>query len=134
MADLRIERLVAREILDSRGRPTVEADVVLADGVIGRASVPSGASTGTHEAVELRGRGSCPISGSRGAAPPSRTSRTSYGLPVRGIAADEQDALDRRMIELDGTPTKARLGALDQRSFEMFLADRVHARNHLIPI
>ena len=110
MPDLRIDRVVAREILDSRGRPTVEADVVLVDGVVGRASVPSGASTGTHEAVELRDGDPARYRG-RGVRTAVANVQDVIGPAVRGMAADEQDALDRRMIELDGTPTKARLGA-----------------------
>ena len=110
MPDLRIERVVAREILDSRGRPTVEADVVLADGTLGRASVPSGASTGTHEAVELRD-GDPARYGGRGVRRAVTNVDTVIGPAVRGLAADDQGALDGRMLELDGTPTKARLGA-----------------------
>jgi enolase len=108
--DLRIERVLAREILDSRGRPTVEADVALADGVVGRASVPSGASTGTHEAVELRDGDPARYRG-RGVRTAVANVQDVIGPAVRGMAAHEQDALDRRMIELDGTRTKARLGA-----------------------
>jgi enolase len=110
MHDLRIERVLAREILDSRGRPTVEADVVLADGTVGRASVPSGASTGTHEAVELRDGDPGRYAG-RGVRRAVANVADVIGPAVRGVAADQQDALDRRLIELDGTPTKARLGA-----------------------
>ncbi len=110
MADLRIERVHAREILDSRGRPTVEADVVLADGTVGRASVPSGASTGTHEAVELRD-GDLGRYAGRGVRRAVANVVEVIGPAVRGVAADQQDSLDRRLIELDGTPTKARLGA-----------------------
>ena len=110
MPDLRIERVLAREILDSRGRPTVEADVALADGVVGRASVPSGASTGTHEAVELRDGDPARYRG-RGVRTAVANVQDVIGPAVRGMAAHEQDALDRRMIELDGTRTKARLGA-----------------------
>jgi enolase len=110
MADLRIERVLAREILDSRGRPTVEADVVLADGTVGRASVPSGASTGTHEAVELRD-GDLGRYAGRGVRRAVANVVEVIGPAVRGVAADQQDSLDRRLIELDGTPTKARLGA-----------------------
>jgi enolase len=110
MPDLRIELVVAREILDSRGRPTVEADVHLTGGAVGRASVPSGASTGTHEAVELRdgdpGR-------YRGLGVQLAVANVTdiIGPAVRGLAADDQKALDDRLIDVDGTPTKARLGA-----------------------
>src|SRR3954449_485016 len=93
--DLRIERVVAREILDSRGRPTVEADVVLANGIVGRSSVPSGASTGAHEAVELR-------DGDRGRYRGLGVRRAVanvveiIGPAVRGLAADDQAILDGR--------------------------------------
>ena len=110
MPDLRIERVVAREILDSRGRPTVEADVVLGGGAVGRASVPSGASTGTHEAVELRDGDPARYRG-RGVRIAVANVQEVIGIAVRGMSADAQDALDRRMIDLDGTANKARLGA-----------------------
>jgi enolase len=110
LADLRIERVVAREILDSRGRPTVEADVVLADGTLGRASVPSGASTGTHEAVELRDGDPRRFAG-RGVRLAVANVVDVIGPAVRGLPASDQNGLDRRLIEIDGTPTKARLGA-----------------------
>jgi enolase len=105
IADLR-----AREILDSRGRPTVECDVVLDDGTIGRASVPSGASTGTHEAVELRDgdprryRGRGVRSAVHGIAGPIRAA-------VIGRSVVDQPALDALLIDLDGTGNKRRLGA-----------------------
>jgi enolase len=110
MADLRIDRVVAREILDSRGRPTVEADVLLVDGTLGRASVPSGASTGSHEAVELRDGDQGRYRG-RGVRHAIANVENEIGPSVRGLAADEQRTLDMRLIELDGTATKRRLGA-----------------------
>jgi enolase len=110
MTDLRIERIAAREILDSRGRPTVEADVQLADGVTGRASVPSGASTGAHEAVELRDGDPGRYRG-LGVQRAVANIREEIDPALRGLRADEQDRIDRRLIDLDGTPTKARLGA-----------------------
>ncbi len=105
-----IERVVAREILDSRGRPTVEADVMLADGTLGRASVPSGASTGMHEAVELRDGDPQHYDGFgvRGAV---ANVRSVIGPAVRGLSANDQAGLDAVLVELDGTPNKARLGA-----------------------
>jgi enolase len=110
MRDLRIDRVVAREILDSRGRPTVEADVHLVDGTVGRASVPSGASTGTHEAVELRD-GDHRRYGGLGVRRAVSNVQDEIGPAVRGLPADDQDAIDRHLIVLDGTPTKSRLGA-----------------------
>jgi enolase len=110
MPDLRIERVVAREILDSRGRPTVEADVHLRGGTVGRASVPSGASRGTHEAIELRD-GDPRRYGGLGVRLAVSNVQNEIGPAVHGLPADDQDGIDRRLIELDGTPTKSRLGA-----------------------
>jgi enolase len=98
-----------RQILDSRGNPTVEVDVRLESGAVGRAAVPSGASTGVHEAVELRDGG-----GAYGGKSVMRAVASVDGeiaAAVRGMDAADQEALDRRLIELDGTPNKGRLGA-----------------------
>src|SRR3984893_921726 len=99
----------AREVLDSRGTPTVEADVMLTYGSLGRASVPSGVSTGKHEAIELRDGGNR----YRGNGVMSAVANVMevLGPGVAGFDALDQRALDRRLIELDGTPDKARLGA-----------------------
>lgn len=110
MADSRIARVTAREILDSRGNPTVEVDVVLEDGSFGRASIPSGASTGTHEAVELRDGDPERYLG-RGVTRAVGNVLNSLGPAVVGHDALDQSALDERLIELDGTPDKSRLGA-----------------------
>lgn len=110
MRDLRIHRVVAREILDSRGRPTVEADVHLEGGTVGRASVPSGASKGAYEATELRD-GDPRRYGGLGVRRVVSNIQDEIGPAVRGHLADEQDSLDRLIIELDGTTTKSRLGA-----------------------
>jgi enolase len=99
----------ARQILDSRGNPTLEVDVRLKSGALGRAAVPSGASTGAHEAVELRDGG-----GEYGGKAVTRAVANVNGEiadAVRGVDAAEQAALDGRLIELDGTPNKGRLGA-----------------------
>jgi enolase len=101
--------VVARQILDSRGNPTVEVDVELESGALGRAAVPSGASTGVHEAVELRDGGS--EWGGKGVSQAVANVEGEIADAVRGVDAQEQDALDRRLIELDGTPNKGRLGA-----------------------
>ena len=102
----------AREILDSRGNPTVEVDVTLESGAIGRAAVPSGASTGAHEAVELRDGDK---SRYRRQGRAARRSRNVERRDLRRASAastpTEQVAIDSIMIELDGTPNKARLGA-----------------------
>jgi enolase len=106
---VRIEKVGAREILDSRGNPTVEVDVVLRNGACGRAAVPSGASTGEHEAVELRdGRKRYGGKGVRHAV--DNVTRV-IGPELRGRDPRRQDAIDRFLIDLDGTPTKKRLGA-----------------------
>jgi enolase len=106
----RIESVTAREILDSRGRPTVEADVRLADGILGRASVPSGASTGRYEALELRDHDLDRFGGFgvRGAV---RNVREVIAPAVAGRDARDQAGLDTMLLELDGTPGKERLGA-----------------------
>ncbi len=105
-----IVHVTGREILDSRGNPTVEADVILIDGTLGRAAVPSGASTGEHEAVELRDgdKGRYLGKGTRQAV---RHIQTEIAGAITGMDATEQIAIDRKMIELDGTPNKGRLGA-----------------------
>jgi enolase len=106
----RIESVTAREILDSRGRPTVEADVRLEGGVLGRASVPSGASTGTHEALELRD-GDATRYGGLGVRAAVENVTAVIGPDVIGRDAFDQSGLDAALVELDGTPEKARLGA-----------------------
>ncbi|MFT3808626.1 MAG: phosphopyruvate hydratase [Micropepsaceae bacterium] len=101
--------IAAREILDSRGNPTVEVDVVLEDGSVGRAAVPSGASTGAHEAVELRDGGS--RYGGKGVLKAVEAAEGEIFDAITGHDAEEQQQLDALMIALDGTPNKARLGA-----------------------
>ncbi|WP_173931741.1 phosphopyruvate hydratase [Chelativorans sp. Marseille-P2723] len=101
--------IVGREILDSRGNPTVEVDVVLEDGSIGRAAVPSGASTGAHEAVELRDGG--PRYLGKGVSRAVEAVNGEIFEVIGGMEAEEQIHIDRTLIELDGTPNKARLGA-----------------------
>ena len=100
----------AREILDSRGNPTVEVDVVLESGAIGRAAVPSGASTGTHEALELRD-GDKKRFGGKGVTKAVDAAMGEIFDALSGFEASEQVKIDRTMIALDGTPNKARLGA-----------------------
>ncbi|MFQ5697546.1 MAG: phosphopyruvate hydratase [Myxococcota bacterium] len=107
-----IERIHAREILDSRGNPTIEVDVVLDSGALGRAAVPSGASTGSREAVELRDGGErFRGKGVRRAVEHvnGEIARTLVGAEIGGI--DHQSVIDRTLIDLDGEPTKSRLGA-----------------------
>src|SRR5688572_19710413 len=105
-----IESVRAREILDSRGNPTVEAEVILADGETGRAAVPSGASTGEHEAVELRDGDAKRYAG-KGVLKAVRNVNEIIGPEIAGLDALDQADVDRTLIELDGTPTKSKLGA-----------------------
>jgi enolase len=100
----------AREILDSRGNPTVEAEVVLSSGAQGRAAVPSGASTGEHEAVELRDGDPKRYDG-KGVTEAVRNVNEVIGPRLEGLAATDQIAVDAEMMELDGTPNKGKLGA-----------------------
>ena len=102
--------IAAREILDSRGNPTVEADVVLASGEMGRAAVPSGASTGEHEARELRDGDAARYLG-KGVQQAVRNIVETIGPALRGMVAVDQLEIDRALIELDGTPNKGKLGA-----------------------
>jgi enolase len=104
-----IEQVVAREVLDSRGQPTVEVDVELSSGARGRAAVPSGASTGAHEALELRDGGD--RYGGKGVLTAVANVNGEIADAVMGMPAEEQREIDRLMIELDGTDGKSRLGA-----------------------
>jgi enolase len=105
-----IDRIAAREILDSRGNPTIEVDVLLTSGIQGRAAVPSGASTGEREAVELRDGDAKRYLG-KGARKAVQNVVKTIGPALRGMDANEQLAIDAAMIELDGTPNKGKLGA-----------------------
>lgn len=107
---MEIVKVIGRQILDSRGNPTVEADVYLADGSLGRAAVPSGASTGEHEAVELRDGDKGRYLG-KGTLTAAKNVNEEIAAAVAGMDASEQAAVDAKMIELDGTPNKGRLGA-----------------------
>jgi enolase len=105
----RIAQVRARQILDSRGNPTIEVDVQLESGAVGRAAVPSGASTGVHEAVELRDGGAA--YGGKAVTKAVANANGELRDAVLGLEATEQEALDRVLIDLDGTPNKGRLGA-----------------------
>ena len=105
-----IDLVDAREILDSRGNPTIEVDVVLADGSVGRAGVPSGASTGVHEAVELRD-GDKSRYGGKGTRKAVANVVETIGPALLGLDASDQAGIDAALIELDGTPNKSKLGA-----------------------
>ncbi len=105
-----IQSLHAREILDSRGNPTLEAEIVLASGAFGRAAVPSGASTGAREAIELRDGDAGRYAG-KGVLRAVSNVNTTIASALKGFDASDQVVLDRRLIELDGSPNKANLGA-----------------------
>src|SRR5689334_10737145 len=105
-----IEAVAARQILDSRGNPTVEVDVRLADGSLGRAAVPSGASTGEHEAIELRD-GDTGRYGGKGVRKAVANVKARIAPELVGFDACDQLAVDRAMLALDGTKTKSKLGA-----------------------
>src|SRR3569833_1899339 len=102
--------IIGREILDSRGNPTVEVDVVLEDGSLGRAAVPSGASTGAHEAVELRDGDKSRYLG-KGVLKAVDAINGEIFDTIGGLDAEDQVQIDEALIDLDGTPNKARLGA-----------------------
>jgi enolase 1/2/3 len=129
---MEIVKVVGREILDSRGNPTVEADVQLADGSIGRAAVPSGASTGEHEAVELRDGDADRYLG-KGTQKAVKNILKKIAPEVTGMEAEDQAALDRKMIELDGTPNKAKLGANAILAVSMAAA-RAAAQSQMTPL
>ena len=107
---LAIEFIQGRQILDSRGNPTVEVDVLLEDGTLGRAAVPSGASTGEHEAVELRDDDKKKWVG-KGVSKAVDNVNSKIAPELIGLDPRDQEAIDHLMIELDGTPNKAKLGA-----------------------
>jgi len=105
-----IEQVGAREILDSRGNPTVEVEVALDDGTLARAAVPSGASTGEHEAVELRDGDSSRFGG-KGVEKAVNAVLDEIGPELAGTEAVDQRIVDQKLVDLDGTPDKSRLGA-----------------------
>jgi enolase len=110
MLNVAIENVMAREILDSRGNPTIEVEVTLVDGTVGRAGVPSGASTGAYEALELRDR-SAKRYGGKGVLAAVANVNDVIGQAIAGMSVMQQEAIDQRLLELDGTPNKAHLGA-----------------------
>ena len=128
----RIRAIHAREVLDSRGQPTIEADVVLADGSCGRAAVPSGASTGSHEALELRDATS-PRYGGKGVLKAVANVKGPIARALKGFDASKQAALDARLCALDGTPNKSRLGANAILGVSMAAAKAV-AKSRRLPL
>ncbi len=129
---MEIIRVLGREILDSRGNPTVEADVHLADGSLGRAAVPSGASTGEHEAVELRDNDKSRYFG-KGTRKAAANIDLEIGPSLVGMDAEQQSVIDRHMIAMDGTPNKGRLGANAMLAVSMAVA-RAAAISHQQPL
>ncbi len=127
----RISDLRAREILDSRGNPTLEVDVVLDSGTVGRAAVPSGASTGSREAVELRD-GDAHRYGGKGVRKAVANVKGEIQRRLRGMEAEDQEKLDRVLIELDGTENKSRLGANAILGVSLATA-RAASREHEMP-
>src|SRR5271170_3263738 len=132
MPTMNIADIHAREVLDSRGNPTVEAEVTLADGTIGRAIVPSGASTGEHEAVELRDGDKARFLG-KGVLKAVENVNGEIAEALANFDATDQRALDQKMIELDGTATKSRLGANAILAVSMATA-RAAAASYKMPL
>jgi enolase len=128
----KIVKVLGREILDSRGNPTVEADVYLDDGSMGRAAVPSGASTGEHEAVELRDGDKARYLG-KGTLKAVQNINKKISTAVLGMDACEQGSIDQKMIRLDGTANKGKLGANAILAVSMAVA-RAAALSHRMPL
>jgi enolase len=129
---MEIVKVVGREILDSRGNPTVEADVHLADGTVGRAAVPSGASTGEHEAVELRDNDKSRYLG-KGTKTAAENISKLISPALAGVDAAEQTLVDQKMLALDGTPNKGKLGANAILAVSMAVA-RASAESEMTPL
>lgn len=129
---MEIVKVIGREILDSRGNPTVEADVRLADGTMGRAAVPSGASTGEHEAVELRDNDKSRYSG-KGTRKAAENITKTISPALAGLDAADQTLIDRTMLALDGTPNKGKLGANAILAVSMAAA-RASAQSEMTPL
>lgn len=129
---MEIVKAIGREILDSRGNPTVEADVYLADGTVGRAAVPSGASTGEHEAVELRDEEKNRYLG-KGTKKAAENVSKRISPALAGLDAADQSAVDKKMLDLDGTPNKGNLGANAILAVSMAVA-RASAESEATPL
>lgn len=126
----KIKQIVAREILDSRGNPTVEATVILNDGSMGVAACPSGASVGTYEAVELRDHDEARFKG-KGVLKAVENIQNIIAPKVIGIEADKQSEIDKILIELDATQNKGRLGANATLSVSMAVSKAASASSVL---
>src|SRR5581483_3383773 len=129
---MEIVKILGREILDSRGNPTVEADVQLADGTVGRAAVPSGASTGEHEAVELRDNDKSRYL-AKGTQQAAHHIAKKISAALTGLDAANQTLIDRTMLSLDGTPNKSKLGANAILAVSMAAA-RASAQSEMTPL
>ncbi|MDH4121230.1 MAG: phosphopyruvate hydratase [Deltaproteobacteria bacterium] len=127
-----IESVLGREILDSRGYPTVEVDVLLEDGTVGRASVPSGSSTGSHEAVELRD-GDAARYGGKGVLKAVQAVNDVIAPELAGMPSSDQLAIDQTLLDLDGTPNKERLGANAVLGVSLAVA-KAAAQAHGLPL
>ena len=129
---MKIQKIHARQILDSRGNPTVECDVTLEDGTLGRAAIPSGASTGTHEAIELRDGDKTKYLG-KGVLKAVFNVNDLIAKELEGKDASEQEALDKLMCQLDGTDNKSKLGANAILSVSLALA-KAEANSRKLPL
>jgi enolase len=126
---MKIDAVIARQIFDSRGFPTVECDVILEDGSVGRAAVPSGASTGSGEALELRDGGTA--YGGKGVSKAVANIRDVIAPAVKGMNAGDQQALDAKLLELDGTENKSKLGANATLAVSLAAAKAAAIAKHL---
>src|SRR5215813_9361950 len=131
MARTTINHIHAREILDSRGNPTIEVDVRVEGGACGRAAVPSGASTGEHEALELRD-GDKSRFGGKGVSKAVANVNQKIAPVLKGLDAADQASIDKKVIELDGTPAKKNLGANATLAVSLAIA-RVAAAEEELP-
>src|ERR1043166_710907 len=132
MASTTITHLHAREILDSRGNPTIEADVQVASGALGRAAVPSGASTGEHEALELRDGDKSRFGGKSVRKAIANVNKKIAPI-LKGLDARDQGNIDKKLIELAGTRTKKNLGATPTRAVSRAVA-RAAAAAETLPL
>ena len=124
-----IEKIHARQIMDSRGNPTIECDVLLSDGSLGRASVPSGASTGSFEALELRDGGNSYMG--KGVLTAVKNVNEIITPALIGMNAENQTEIDEKMLALDGTPNKDKLGANAILSVSLAVAHAVAIAKHI---
>lgn len=127
-----IQQILAREILDSRGNPTIEVEIITNDGIIASAAVPSGASTGVHEAAELRDGDSGRYLG-KGVLKAVQNAREVFGEELKGAFISNQAAIDRHMIQMDGSPNKSNLGANAMLAISLAIS-KAAAKSHGLPL